>query len=213
MVKGRKGINVRKFRLRAIALFSFAFLVIFHVTAYADARKGELFGYRLGDKYPVTSKTVIQYGPSDFPPTTMVFIVTAERPVKPLEIGNVYLMVSRKSYTILAIYAHTGFASETQKQAFAKKYAEILRATYPEQLFETGTHDYYATIWFGPKHDRYRLTVNVERFNMSPPFSTGLVQIKLTYADDIDGVFKLTEKEYAEFMREDVNRRGLNKGL
>ena len=203
---------MRKFRLRVITLFSLAFLFIFHLSAYADAGKGELFGYRLGDKYPVTSKTVIQYGPSDFAPTTRVFIVTAERPVKPSEIGNVYLMVSRKSYTIIEIYAHTQFASETQKQAFAKKYAEILQAQYPGQLFETGTHGYYATIWFGPKHDKYRLTVNVERFNMSPPFSTGLAQIKLTYVNDIDGVFNLAEKEYADFMREDVSRRGLNKG-
>jgi len=106
------------------------FLLFIHISliftaplSYADATEGELFGYKLGDKYTFTDKTIAL-------PHGKEFHTLAETPVTPEDIEYVLLNITATSHTITQMVTETIFENNQDALSFAKKYANILRAKY-----------------------------------------------------------------------------------
>lgn len=94
----------------------------------ADAASGHLFGYSIGDQYPLDDTTRIAVRGT--PPSRLNRIV-AQAPVKPDDIGQVLLITTPVSHTILKIGVQQPFQREEAARAFAGKYLRLFSAKYP----------------------------------------------------------------------------------
>ena len=92
--------------------------------AHAGPLEGELFGYRLGTKYPVGDAT---RGYFSFMGQA---VLSAEKPEVPTGFARVELITTPKSFTIANIYANAEFGDEAKAKEFERKYAELLRTMY-----------------------------------------------------------------------------------
>ena len=92
-------------------------------TALAGPPEGDLFGYRLGDRYPVGEFTRGHY--SGF--SSMV--VVAEKPV-PADFTRLEVITTVKTFTITNIYAIAEFADEEKAKAFESRQVKEWSALY-----------------------------------------------------------------------------------
>jgi len=93
--------------------------------AVADASDGQFMGYQLGAKYPVLPQDVEVT-------TTGNLLIAAENPTKPADIVQVNLIVTPESRTIGYIVAASWYATEGEAREFGRRYADLLRAKYPD---------------------------------------------------------------------------------
>jgi hypothetical protein len=90
----------------------------------AGPLEGDLFGYRLGSKYPVGDTT---RGYFSFMGQV---VLQAEKPEMPLGFARVEIITTPKSFTIANIYAKAEFDAEANAKEFELKYADLLRTMY-----------------------------------------------------------------------------------
>lgn len=94
-------------------------------SATAGPVEGELFGYRLGGKYPVGDATR-----GYFMEFMGSMVVMAEKPEMPSEFRRLELIATPKTFTIANIYAIAEFADEEKAKAFASRYADLLESLH-----------------------------------------------------------------------------------
>jgi hypothetical protein len=95
---------------------------------FADASEGQFMGYELGMKYPELPQDVEVT-------TTGNLLIAAENPTKPTDIDQVILIVTPDSRTIGYIVAASWYPTEGEAREFGRRYAELLRAKYPDWDF------------------------------------------------------------------------------
>ena len=90
----------------------------------ASPIEGDLFGYRLGSRYPVTDHTKGRF-------TFMgAAVLMAEKPEKSDDFQRVEISASPKTFRIANISGVAEFPDETQAKAFARQYADLLDTTH-----------------------------------------------------------------------------------
>ncbi|MEY8688303.1 MAG: hypothetical protein AB9M53_00305 [Leptothrix sp. (in: b-proteobacteria)] len=92
--------------------------------AQAGPLEGELFGYRLGKKYPVGDAT---RGYFSFMGQA---VLNAERAEAPAGFDRVEIITTPKTFTIANIYGKAEFEDEAKAKEFEGKYADLLRTMY-----------------------------------------------------------------------------------
>jgi len=92
---------------------------------FADANEGQFMGYELGKEYPASPREIEVT-------TTGNLLITAENPTKPADIVQVNLIATPESQNIGYIVASSWFAREGEARAFGRRYADLLRAKYPD---------------------------------------------------------------------------------
>ena len=95
----------------------------------AGATEGQFMGYQLGASYQRSGQTQERIT------TSGNLAIEAENPIKPVDIGDVTLVVTPETLTIGYINALTWFDSEAEAREFGRKYVELLRAKYPDWAF------------------------------------------------------------------------------
>ena len=116
----------------------------------SDARDGTLFGYSVGDTYPLTGATrVLARSPA---PTRLVTLV-AEAPVKPDDIDRVLLITTPVSSAIIIIGIQQGFADIEAARDFARKYLQLFAAKYPDSEADLEVMDRRGRIRFSPDYE------------------------------------------------------------
>ena len=99
-------------------------LLALKAPANATPLEGDMFGYRLGDRYPVSATTHGRRG------VTRGFELAAEKPTKPAGFKELGMVMTSKTYTIVNIYGTAQFASLARANAFAAKYRDLLTTLY-----------------------------------------------------------------------------------
>jgi hypothetical protein len=103
-------------------------LLAYPAGVVADASNGQFMGYELGTEYPAT--------PQDFEVTTTGnLLIAAGNPTKPVDIVKVSLIATPESRTIGYIIAASWYATESEAREVGRRYAELLRAKYPDWNF------------------------------------------------------------------------------
>lgn len=92
--------------------------------AHAGPLEGELFGYRLGARYPVGEAT---RGYFSFMGQA---VLLAEKPEVPAGFDRVEVITTPKTFTIANIYAKAEFDGEASAKEFEAKYADLLSTMY-----------------------------------------------------------------------------------
>ena len=116
----------------------------------SDARDGTLFGYSVGDTYPLTGATrVLARSPA---PTRLVTLV-AEAPVKPDDIDRVLLITTPVSSAIIIIGIQQGFADIDAARDFARKYLQLFAAKYPDSEADLEVMDRRGRIRFSSDYE------------------------------------------------------------
>ena len=131
-------------------------LILLPSIAFADARNGELFGYKIGDVYPITISTMGEIHQNGIKSMT----VYAETPKKPKDIGNVWIDVTRKSFTIVKIESRTKFDSYEKAKSCAYRYEELLIAKYNIDDVSTIRSDDFSSLYI---NDYYRIGIIVSK--------------------------------------------------
>jgi hypothetical protein len=103
-----------------------AFFALSTAAAAAGPVEGELFGYKLGAKYPVGKNTAIQFGQA-------LTKLRAEHAKVPRGFGDVELVVTPMSYTILSIGSENEFKSTADAEAFARRQSELIGGLYGDK--------------------------------------------------------------------------------
>lgn len=103
-------------------------LFLLHSAAYAQTSvvKGELFGYKLGEQYPITKNTIRRSNSG----SGLEFV--AENPIKPDEIDVVGLVMHKDTLIITNIYGEKRFSDKPSAEYFVKKYTDLLTSAYPQ---------------------------------------------------------------------------------
>ena len=168
---------------------------------FADATQGEFLGYKLDDRYPVTDKTRWQINIIN----GKTYIVIAENPVKPGDIGEVRLLTTMKSFTIFNIYSLTTLETVEAAETFASEYNDILRARYAGQEITgyPGKHGIHITI-----SKIYELITFVTDDTLEASGPTFYMGLKST-----ESTSEFYEKEYDELVLEGAKEKGLLRGL
>ena len=106
-------------KLRVVVMAVLAMFGWFAI-ALAGPIEGELFGYRLGSRYPATDDT------KGYHSILGSTVILAEKPEKPADFQRVELITTPKTFTIINIYGIAEFLDEKQAKALAAQYADIL---------------------------------------------------------------------------------------
>ena len=93
-------------------------------TVIADAGRGELGGYRLGNEYPLNADTKFQTAADGS------LKITSQAPVKPDDIQQVYVYATPATHTIGKIVYHRHFTDLAAAEALATDYQVRLEAIY-----------------------------------------------------------------------------------
>ena len=93
--------------------------------AVAGPSEGDLFGYRLGSKYPVTDSTK-----GYFWPFMGSMVVVADKPEKSDDFKKVELIATPKTFTIANIYGVAEVATEKEAKAMAARYSDLLQTLH-----------------------------------------------------------------------------------
>ena len=96
--------------------------------AFAGPPEGELFGYKLGSKYPVTDST--QGSWNSFMEKMTVF---AENPEKSDDFQRVELITTPKTFTIGNILGIAEVESEKEAKDIAARYTDLLKTLYGDK--------------------------------------------------------------------------------
>ena len=94
----------------------------------ADATKGEMFGYKLGDIYTIKKSDIVS---EDIISSNI--IVQIKDGIKPKNYGDIVLHLTRVSNTIHRIASHTCFKNNTEREFFFFEQETILKALYPPE--------------------------------------------------------------------------------
>lgn len=117
-------VNLRSLaRWSRIAVSLFVLLGRFTI-AMGSPIDGELFGYQLGSRYPVTNDT------KGRPSIWGAAEILAEKAEKPVEFQRVEMITTPKTFTIVNIYGIAELPDEKQAKAFAAQYADLLSAAH-----------------------------------------------------------------------------------
>lgn len=112
------------------------------IAAQEGASGGELFGYRIGATYPVSAKTELWQVPASYGQYSgKTYFLRAEAAVKPPDVGPVHLLVTQRTFTILAISSSTLLKSGAEAIEFSGRYTDVLTARYgrrPDHKYENG---------------------------------------------------------------------------
>jgi len=107
--------------------------------AFAGPPEGELFGYKLGSKYPATDST-----PAKWHTLLQTLTVVADNPEKSDEFQRVELMITPITYTIGKIIGIAEVVSEKEAKDIAARYTDLLETLHVDKcpaektnLFET----------------------------------------------------------------------------
>ena len=98
-------------------------------TVIADAADGQFMGYQLGSNYQRSVSTQVRATANGN------LSITAEKPIKPADVGDVTLIATAETLTIGYINALTWFDSEAEAREFGRQYINLLRAKYPDWSF------------------------------------------------------------------------------
>jgi hypothetical protein len=144
----------------------------------ADANQGDFMGYRLGQNYQLTAgtdKTALRYGSTR---------ILAEEPVKPQDMGEVFLITTPMTYNIGVIEARQLFDTREEARIFGKRYLELLHAKYPEwALGEEGLDANMLINEVSLLHKPYRITARL--YSPAPETnSRWAITIVLGYAQE-----------------------------
>ena len=96
--------------------------------AFAGPPEGELFGYKLGSKYPATDST-----PAKWHTFLQTLTVVADNPEKSDEFQRVELMITPITYTIGKIIGIAEVVSEKEAKDIAARYADLLRTLHVDK--------------------------------------------------------------------------------
>ena len=107
-------------------LTSVTLLLLAAAAAFADANRGEMGGYRLGDRYTVSDTT--QWTTA----ADRSIKIKAGQPDAPADIDTVYLYASPATHTIGKIVYHSDFEDLDTAGAAAAHYKAELEAAYPD---------------------------------------------------------------------------------
>ena len=114
--------------MKLIRYFFFGLVIATSPAMAGDAYDGELFGYKIGEKYPVTDET------KGFFSIVGSWEIVTEHPVKPDEMKEVRIVASAKTFIIGNIFSVTEFDTEKEAKAFAEKYENLLEIRYIKGL-------------------------------------------------------------------------------
>lgn len=136
----------------------------------AGPLEGELFGYKLGTRYPVTALTKGSFSSLGH------WVVIAEKPEKPKDLARVEMTTTAKTYTIGNIYGNTEFPEEGPAKALADKYTDLLSSLYADKCLPL---EKYLKETLKMRCNEYELAV----YHFKPDSPTGkhTVQVSLTY--------------------------------
>lgn len=156
--------------------------------AIAGPLEGELFGYKVGAKYPVTAQTK-----GYFVSALGQAVLIAEKPEMPTEFNQLELIASPKSFSIANIYASAEFADEQMASALEAKYADLLNTMY-------GSKCSIAKAYLGEAlkllcSKQFELTVH--KFKPSKPGEKYKVHVGLR-VDNASAAGKRMEAQFAE---------------
>ena len=118
--------------------------------ATPDATSGSLFGYALGDTYPLSDGTRIA---TRSPARSGLITLIADAPVKPDDIDQVLLVITPVTHTIVVIGVQQGFQDETSARAFARKYLDLLAIRYPGSEIALEVVDRRGRLLFSSDYD------------------------------------------------------------
>jgi hypothetical protein len=104
--------------------FVLSLLLLGSFVAHAGPLEGELFGYRLGSKYPVGEATRGYFS------LMGQAVLNAEKAEMPTGFGRVEVITTPKSFTVANIYAKAEFEDAAKAKEFEAKYADLLRTMY-----------------------------------------------------------------------------------
>lgn len=105
------------------------FIVLgFSSVTWAGPLDGELFGYKLGTRYPLTDKTQGRF----YSALGQVMLL-AEWPKKSDDFQRIELITTPKTLTIANIYGIAEFSNEAPAKAFATRYADLLSTVYADK--------------------------------------------------------------------------------
>ena len=96
--------------------------------AVAGPPEGELFGYKLGSKYPTTDSTQGSWSP--FLETMTVF---ADNPEKSDDFQRVELTTTPKTFTIVNILGIAEVVGEKEANDIAARYTDLLKTLYADK--------------------------------------------------------------------------------
>ena len=197
--------------MRLIRYFVVGLLLLTSPATAGDAYDGELFGYKLGDKYPLTDATQ-----GHFSIMGGVEIIT-EHPEKPDEMKEVWIVASVKTLTIGNIFSVTEFDTKKEAEAFIKKFKDLLDTRYSKgKKIETRFDYQRLRIEFS---DKYRLRITFHDPNKRQPKYEVHIGLMLCCAKGKE-FEALAEMELDQLVKEgkaqrlkSARKRGLLKGL
>jgi hypothetical protein len=167
----------------------------------SDARDGKLFGYSVGDTYPVTRTTrVLARSPA---PTRLVTLV-AEAPVKPDDIDRVLLITTPVSSAIIIIGVQQGFADIDAARNFARKYLQLFAAKYPDSEADLEVMDRRGRIRFSPDYELVLTLLEGDRVDLVD--ANWVVEMLYQARQGSDPARRLAER-----MDSDINAMRLDK--
>jgi len=187
---------------RAVLLAS---AVLASSLANAGPLEGDLFGYRLGAKYPVGDAT---RGYFSFMGQA---VLLAEKPEAPPGFDRVELVTTPKTFTIANIYATAEFEDEFKAKAFEVKYADLLGTMYGPKCAATKAWLDEALKLICSKS--FELTVH--RFKPDKPGEKHKVHVGLKFDNDSTSGKKVLAQFKSEFATLDTEakRTRLDKAL
>ena len=198
--------------MRLIRYFVVGLLLLTSPATAGDAYDGEFFGYKLGDKYPVTDATQMRltvFGGS-------VEIIT-EHPEKPDEMKEVWIVASVKTFTIGNIFSITEFDTKKEAEAFIKKYKDLLDTRYSKGKKVRTIYDFERLNI--ELSDKYLLIIVLHESNKRRLKNKVHIGLGLCCGEE-KKIDELAKKEFDQLVKEgkaerlkSARKRGLLKGL
>jgi hypothetical protein len=185
--------------------FLLPLLLFGSLAAHAGPLEGELFGYRLGSKYPVGEAT---RGYFSFMGQA---VLNAEKAEMPAGFDRVEVITTPKSFTVANIYAKAEFDDEAKAKEFEAKYAELLRTMYGPKCPSMKAYLEEALKIRCAK--TYELTVH--RFKPDKPGEKHQVHVGMKFDDESQAGKKILSLFKTEFdqLDSEAKRSRLDKAL
>ncbi|MCA9423205.1 MAG: hypothetical protein KC592_19455 [Nitrospira sp.] len=98
--------------------------------ASAGPPEGELFGYKLGSKYPITDSTQGYFS------LMGAIVVIADKPEKSDDFRRVELITSPKTFTIANIHGIAEAVGKKEAEDIAARYADLLKTLHADKCLE-----------------------------------------------------------------------------
>lgn len=178
-----------------LSLVVFIILLPCYDTSFADANDGELFGYSLGMKYSESTDKQRQNAP--------LVLITAESPIKPSAVEQVFVLASPVSHTIGKIIGETWYESGEDALVAYEQFRIILRKKYGEWEHNEITQQTFHASQF--RTEKYDLNVQVSgphRDNpLMPPNRTFQFQISLAFRASTSAAVEFENLADVEFKR------------